>query len=185
MSKKETWNLELLEYIKQGELKSSEKAKIQETAIGFQDVDGLKPSKYLIEIAKEHIKGNINIEEAKKRKGKNNMEHEMKLQPEYYNFILNGTKRIEIRLNDEKRQQIKIGDTIKFLKEPELNEYFQAKVIGLIRYNTFEDMFKDFDISILSDKSMTKKELIAVLEQFYTKEKQEQYGVLGIRIELI
>ena len=106
------------------------------------------------------------------------MEHEMKLQPEYYNFILNGTKRIEIRLFDEKRQQIKIGDTIKFLKEPELNESFNAKVVGLLR-------FKDFDISVLSDKSMTKEELIGVLEQFYTKEKQEQYGVLGIRIELI
>lgn len=46
-------------------------------------------------------------------------------------------------------------------------------------------MFNDFDISILSDKSMTKNELIAVLEEFYTKEKQEQYGVLGIRIELM
>ena len=34
--------------------------------------------------------------------------HEMKLQPEYYNYILNGTKRIEIRLNDEKRSKIKI-----------------------------------------------------------------------------
>ena len=113
------------------------------------------------------------------------MEHEMKLQPEYYNFILNGTKRIEIRLFDEKRQQIKIGDTIKILKEPELNESFNVKVIGLLRYNTFEDMFKDFDISVLSDSSMTKEELIAVLEQFYTKEKQEQYGVLGIRIELL
>lgn len=113
------------------------------------------------------------------------MEHEMKLQPEYYNFILNGTKRIEIRLFDEKRQQIKIGDTIKILKEPELNESFNAKVIGLLRYNTFEDMFKDFDISVLSDSSMTKEELIVVLEQFYTKEKQKQYGVLGIRIELI
>lgn len=113
------------------------------------------------------------------------MEHEMKLQPEYYNFILNGTKRIEIRLFDEKRQQIKIGDTIKILKEPELNESFNAKVIGLLRYNTFEDMFKDFDISVLSDSSMTKEELIDVLEQFYTKEKQKQYGVLGIRIELI
>ena len=113
------------------------------------------------------------------------MEHEMKLQPEYYNFILNGTKRIEIRLFDEKRQQIKIGDTIKFLKEPDLNESFNVKVIGLLRYNTFEDMFKDFDISILSDKSMTREELIGVLEQFYTKEKQEQYGVLGIRIELL
>ena len=49
------------------------------------------------------------------------MTHEMKLQPEYYNFILNGTKRIEIRLYDEKRQSIKLGDTIKFLKEPEFD----------------------------------------------------------------
>ena len=113
------------------------------------------------------------------------MTHEMKLQPEYYNFILNGTKRIEIRLYDEKRQSIKLGDTIKFLKEPELSESFNAKVTGLLRYNSFKDMFKDFDISILSDKSMTKEELIKVLEQFYTIEKQEQYGVLGIRIELI
>ncbi len=113
------------------------------------------------------------------------MKHEMKLQPKYYNFILNGTKRIEIRLNDEKRQIIKIGDTIKFLKEPELNEFFEVKVIGLLRYNNFEDMFKDFDISILSDKSMTKDQLIKVLEQFYPKEKQNKYGVLGIRIELI
>ena len=32
---------------------------------------------------------------------------------------------------------------------------------------------------------MTKQELIDSLEQFYTKDKQEQYGVLGIRIELI
>ena len=113
------------------------------------------------------------------------MIHEMKLQPEYFNFILNGTKRIEIRLNDEKRQNIKLGDKIKFLKEPDLNESFEAQVIGLLRYNSFEEMFKDYDISILSDKSMTKEELIYVLEQFYTKEKQEKYGVLGIRIELI
>ena len=112
------------------------------------------------------------------------MKHEMKLQPKYYNYILNGTKRIEIRLYDEKRQQINIGDTIKFLKEPDLKESFNAKVVGLLRYNSFEDMFKDYDISVLADKSMTKEELINVLEEFYTKEKQEQYGVLGIRIEL-
>ena len=46
-------------------------------------------------------------------------------------------------------------------------------------------MFKDFDISILADKSMTKEELINVLEEFYTKEEQEEYGVLGIEINLI
>ena len=44
------------------------------------------------------------------------MTHEMKLQPKYFDYILNGTKRIEIRLNDEKRKKIKLGDKIKFLK---------------------------------------------------------------------
>ena len=63
----EKWNLELSEYIKQGEPEKQEKAKTWETAIGLQDVDGLKPSEYLLDIAKEHIEGNINIDEAKKR----------------------------------------------------------------------------------------------------------------------
>lgn len=45
-------------------------------------------------------------------------------------------------------------------------------------------MFNDYDISLLADKSMTKEELIDVLEEFYTKEKQKKYGVLGIRIKL-
>lgn len=113
------------------------------------------------------------------------MIHELKLQPEYYNYILNGTKRIEIRLFDEKRRNIKLGDTIKFLKEPELQESFEVKVVGLLRYKTFEDLFKDFDISVLADKSMTKEELLDTLETFYPKEKQEEYEVLGIRIELL
>ena len=112
------------------------------------------------------------------------MKHEMKLQPKYYDYILNGTKRIEIRLYDEKRSLIKIGDTITFYKEPELVESFDATVVDLFRYDSFEDMFKDFDISLLADKSMTKDELIDVLEEFYTKEKQAEYGVLGIKIKL-
>lgn len=110
--------------------------------------------------------------------------HEFKLIPRYYDYILNGTKRIEIRLNDEKRQRIKIGDSIKFLKEPELKDSFIVKVIDLYKYNSFKEMFKNFDISILADKNMTKEDLINDLEEFYTKEKQDKYGVLGIKIEL-
>ena len=52
-------------------------------------------------------------------------------------------------------------------------------------YNTFEELFEDFDIEMLADKSMTKQELLNVLEEFYTPEKQKQYGVVGIRIERI
>ena len=42
------------------------------------------------------------------------MEHELKLQPNFFNYVKYGTKRIELRLYDEKRQKINIGDTIIF-----------------------------------------------------------------------
>ena len=113
------------------------------------------------------------------------MEHILKLQPKYFDYINNGTKRIELRLYDEKRQKINIGDTIIFQKEPELEIIMKVKVIGILRYNTFKDLFEDFDIEMLADRSMSKQELLNVLEEFYTPEKQEQYGVVGIRIEII
>ena len=111
------------------------------------------------------------------------MEHELKLQQRYYEYILGGTKDIEIRLYDEKRQKINIGDTIIFKKEPELNESFKVKVVGLLRYENFDRLFEDFEIDRLADKYMSKSELLEELEKFYTKEKQKEYGVLGIRIE--
>ena len=67
----------------------------------------------------------------------------------------------------------------------ELNEIIDTKVVGLLRYNTFEELFKDFDIEILADKTMTKKQLLETLERFYTKDKQSKYGVVGIKIEKI
>ena len=51
------------EYIIQGEPSQKEKAQIWQTAIGLQDVDGLKVSDYLIETAKENIEGKITIGE--------------------------------------------------------------------------------------------------------------------------
>ena len=114
-----------------------------------------------------------------------NMEHELKLQPRYYEYILNGSKDIEIRLYDEKRQKINIGDIIIFKKEPELNESFKVKVVGLLRYENFDSLFNDFTIDRLADKSMKKSELLEELEKLYTKETQNEYGVLGIRIEKV
>ena len=55
------------EYIRQGEPNKAEKAKVWKTAIGLQQVDGLKPSDYLIKTAKQNIEGDITIDEVKKR----------------------------------------------------------------------------------------------------------------------
>ena len=109
--------------------------------------------------------------------------HEMNLQPKYFDYIKDGTKRIELRLYDEKRSQIELGDIIEFSKSE--NDKLKAEVIGLLRYSSFKDLFEDFDISILADASMTKDELLGVLSEFYTPEKQAQYGVVGIRLRML
>ena len=110
------------------------------------------------------------------------MLHQLKLQERFFDYIENGTKRIELRLYDEKRSKINLEDEIEFLKLPDLEDKLKVKVCGLLRYSSFSDLFKDFDINILADKSMSKEELLNVLQEFYTQEEQEKYGVLGIRI---
>lgn len=52
-------------YIRQGEPQQAEKARIWQTAIGLQDVDGLKTSRYLKDTAQRHIEGDISIEDVR------------------------------------------------------------------------------------------------------------------------
>ena len=52
------------EYIKQSEPDKRDKGYAWHTAIGLQAVDGLKPSKYLIDTAIQNIEGEISIDEA-------------------------------------------------------------------------------------------------------------------------
>ena len=67
MSEKERWQFELEEYIRQGEPGQVARSEAWKTAIGLQAVDGLQTSAYLLDTAKEHIEGKINIDEAQKR----------------------------------------------------------------------------------------------------------------------
>lgn len=54
-------------YIVHGEPGQKEKADAWQTAIGLQDVDGLKVSSYLLDTARQHIEGDISIDEARER----------------------------------------------------------------------------------------------------------------------
>ena len=108
--------------------------------------------------------------------------HNMNLQPRYFDYIKNGTKRIELRLNDEKRRQLQLGDILVFTNSE--GESLLTKITGLLRYQDFVSLFQDFPIELLSDASMSKTELLNVLDEFYPTEKQRHYGVFGIKIEL-
>lgn len=53
-----------LKYDMVSEPQKAQKAQLWKTAIGLQAVDGLKTSDYLIDVAKQHIEGDITIDEA-------------------------------------------------------------------------------------------------------------------------
>ena len=111
--------------------------------------------------------------------------YNMKLLPQYFNYIKKGTKRLELRLNDEKRKNLEINDIIIFEKISNDIEYLNTRVKKIYKYKNFNDLVNDFDIRLIADKSITKDELLQALNKIYTIEQQNKYGVLTIEIELI
>lgn len=111
--------------------------------------------------------------------------YNMKLLPQYFNYIKNGTKRLELRLNDEKRKDLEINDLIIFEKLSDDIEYLNTKVKKIYKYNNFKDLVNDFDIELIADKSITKDEILHALNKIYSTEQQDEYGILAIEIELI
>lgn len=109
----------------------------------------------------------------------------LKVQPLFYDYIKNGTKRIELRLLDEKRKSINLNDVIRITKEPENIEYLDIVVTALLNYKDFSTLLNDFSIDIVADKTYSKEKLLNELEKYYPKEKQEEYSVIGIRFDLL
>jgi len=111
------------------------------------------------------------------------MKHEMKLNNGPYVNIKNGTKTIELRLNDDKRQLLEIKDLIEFTNKETL-EQMLVEIQNLYHYPSFDELYKHFD-----KVSMGYKENDVAdpkdMEKYYSKEEQEKYGVLGIEIKKI
>ena len=110
------------------------------------------------------------------------MLHKMKLQEDPFERIKNGTKTVEFRLYDGKRQTIQIGDEIEFSKLPELQEKLLVKVIDLYREESFENLFKKL---FVREDEKTIIEKAKSMNRFYTPEQEKEYGVVGIKIEVI
>lgn len=113
------------------------------------------------------------------------MKYEMKLQAVYFNKIKSGEKIYEIRLNDEKRQKINVGDVITFFREPELNEKIDTIVEELIYFNSFKSMLNDIPLSKIGFEDMDKKSIENIYHSFYSTENEKKFGVLAIKIKLI
>lgn len=106
------------------------------------------------------------------------MIYRMKLQGEPFKQIKKRIKKIEIRLNDEKRKFFEINDYIDFTNISTLEIMF-VKITNLYHFESFEKLFNNFDNSILGCGSYEE------MYKYYSKEEENKYGVLGIEIKVL
>lgn len=112
------------------------------------------------------------------------MNYSMNLLPDPYERIAVGKKTLELRLFDEKRQKLMVGDTIRFSKLPDLSDKLLVEIIGLHRYESFDELLTEIGLDYLGHDK-TKNEVLNSLQKIYTPEQEKKYGVLGIQITLI
>jgi ASC-1-like (ASCH) protein len=121
---------------------------------------------------------------------KSEIYHYLSVIEPYFSLIKQGIKTIELRLNDEKRQSMNIGDFIVIERNDKNsnlnnceNEKISAKIIELIKADNFFELRKIIDIKEAGFENT--ENLIQILNSFYSQKRQKKHGVLGIRIRLI
>lgn len=113
------------------------------------------------------------------------MRHVMHLLPIPYEKIRSGQKTIELRLNDEKRRLIRVGDEIEFVNTDDEDRKIVALVVNIYRFDSFDDLYKSLP---LIECGYTQAQIDTAkasdMDVYYSKEKQKKYGVLGIEIKV-
>lgn len=109
------------------------------------------------------------------------MVHVMKLQSAPFELIANKKKTVELRLNDEKRKQICVGDTILFLHSEDSKYIINVTVTSMVVAADFSTLFK---IVTLEECGCSKTDTYPDMSKYYSLEQQLVKGVVSIRFEL-
>ena len=111
------------------------------------------------------------------------MKHYMNLCPEPFEMIRSGEKTIELRLNDEKRKAISVGDTIVLTNTQDNSRQISATVTALHKFKNFAELYNKLP---LLKCGYTEKDIDSAkpddMNVYYSKELEEKYGALGIEL---
>jgi ASC-1-like (ASCH) protein len=110
------------------------------------------------------------------------MEHNMKCSGELFELIKNNVKIIEGRVNDKKRQQIKIGDYIIFNNEN--GEKLKKKIKDKLVFSSFDEALRTVKLKDILPTVRTMEEGVELYHSFsgYTEE-EKLYGVVLFWLE--
>ena len=105
---------------------------------------------------------------------------EFHLDSDIFDIVDNGSKNVEIRLNDEKRRQLNVGDTLVFLRRPDDIDSVRATITNLVYLNSFEDVFNNYGMKRVYLENTSKEDYINLMKRFYSDEEVSEYGVVAI-----
>ena len=111
------------------------------------------------------------------------MIHNMNLAPSAFGAICLGQKTVEMRLYDEKRAKINVGDEIIF-ENTVTHQKIRCVVTNLARYNSFFELYSQYDkvaLGYSKQETANAKDMYA----YYSAESIERYGVLAIELKLL
>ena len=109
--------------------------------------------------------------------------HYMSLSKAAYAQIKSGEKTVELRLFDEKRQGVNVGDDIYFSLADDASQLIKTTVLALHKFSNFNDLFFADMLEKSGFGGYTKEEAVACMRTYYTLEQEEKHGVLGIEIK--
>lgn len=111
------------------------------------------------------------------------MLHHMKLHPEPFRAVQAGYKTIELRLYDEKRRQLQVGDEIVFSLTDAPDKQVTKTVTALHLFPDFRTLYKKLPLLQCGYTPANIHEARAEdMDAFYSPEAQAAYGVVGIAL---
>ena len=112
--------------------------------------------------------------------------HLMKLNPSPFERIKNGSKRVEIRLFDKKRQKLKANELIQFSNIENPKEKIIVEILNLTRFSTFQELLLNTPMEKFGySQNHDIQKFLESIYTIYTKTQEETYGVLAIEVKLL
>jgi len=112
------------------------------------------------------------------------MNHICHLNHEYFELVRDNKKSVEVRLNDEKRQNYHVGDIIKFV-DCDTDESVIVKISGLSYYYSFDDLIDNYPLDLLGFYGKSKSYVKDVYHNIYNENDEKKYHVVAINFELL
>jgi len=111
--------------------------------------------------------------------------YDMRLNEQPFTKMKEKMKTIELRLFDNKRRQLDIGDYIIFTNTGDETAQIAVKIKGLYRAASFAELLEEISIEKCGNQpGVTNEEVEERMRKYYSKEDETKYGVLGIKVEL-